>query len=147
MARWVRSRPAAVAVGSGVDVQGEVEPAGPGQQRFQPCGADFGWVAGHGEGGRVAVTDAQIPRGELDRGRCDRTRDVSGGDLGLVRRGAVRVAGHGQSHRRLLFVWLFAVEVMTASGGARPAARGGRYGSAQDGEDSGGGRAVEGFVR
>ena len=108
--------------GQRVDVQGEVEAAGPGQQRFQPRRADLGRVAGDREGGRVAVTDAQIPRGQLDGGGRDRTRRPAG-----CRRRVRRCwCAGGQAACQVFFSAPVGAAVMTASGGAMPPGRGGR---------------------
>ena len=52
--------------GDRVDVQGDVEAAGVGQQRLQPAGGDLGRVAGDREGRGVVVADPQVPGGDLD---------------------------------------------------------------------------------
>ena len=52
--------------GDWVDVQGDVEAAGVGQQRLQPAGGDVGGVAGDRQGRGVVVADPQVPGGDLD---------------------------------------------------------------------------------
>ena len=72
-----------------LDVQGDVDAARVGQQRFQPAGADLGRVAGDGEGGGPVVPGAHVPGGDLDRRRAGHVRRCQ-----RVRRGgAARPAG------------------------------------------------------
>ena len=73
--------------GDRLDVQGDVEAAGVGQQRLQPAGGDFGGVAGDREGRGVVAADPQVPGGDLDvrrpghrvRGGCRAGRGGRGG--------------------------------------------------------------------
>ena len=51
--------------GDWVDVQGDVEAAGVGQQRLQPAGGDVGGVPGDRQGRGVVVADPQVPGGDL----------------------------------------------------------------------------------
>ena len=82
--------------GDRVDVQGDVEAAGVGQQRLQPPGGDLSGVAGDREGRGVVVADPQVPGGDLDARRPGHR--VRGGAVPGAQGAAAQGAGevHGR---------------------------------------------------
>ena len=54
--------------GHRVDVDGDVDAAGVGQQRVEPGRADLGRVAADGEGGGVPVAGADVTRADFQAG-------------------------------------------------------------------------------
>ena len=76
-----------------VDVQGDVEPAGVGDQRLQPARGDFGRVSGDGQGGGVVLANPHVPGGDLHSGRAGHVLGAGHGSKG----GAAAQPGGGHA--------------------------------------------------
>jgi len=98
--------------GHGFDVDRHVETAGPGQQRFEPGGADLSRVAGHDQGGGIAVPDLHVTRADLHAGGADGRAQVGAAGVLPGRRIApLALSGEAGGH------WGLPSVVVTGSSG------------------------------
>jgi hypothetical protein len=81
--------------GDRLDVLGEVQAAGPGQQNVRPCQGELRRVAGHRGDGGVAVAEVQLPGGDVDGGRADHRGQFGGAVAAAGGLGAAPLTGPG----------------------------------------------------